>query len=79
MKIINIKKLPKKVKIEILNQLGYESDGKYVLKDGERVKDKYTGDPIKLDDMFIYPGSTIIISNNPLSIASFFEEHGDVL
>jgi len=48
------------------------------LKDGKRVLDKYTDEPIMLDRMIIVPGSVIILDNNPLSIALYFEEFGDV-
>ena len=40
----------------------------------EKIFDKYTGDPIRINNMFIYPGSAVILDNNPLSIVSFFEE-----
>lgn len=79
MEIINIKNMPTEVKLRLLRKLGYDSDGKYVLKNGKRHKDKYTGENIKIDEMFIYPGSTVVISNNPLSIIHFFEEYGDVI
>ena len=77
--LVDIKKIPKKAKIMILEKLGFGSDGIFVLdKNGEKHLDKYTKEKIKLDNMFIYPGSTIILDNNPVSISSFFEEYGDV-
>jgi len=66
-------------KIALLDRLGFNSDGTFVLdKKGKKVLDKYTDEPIRINNMFIFPGSTIILDNNPLSIASFMEEHGDV-
>ena len=78
--LISIKEMPKKIKIELIKKLGYDSDGTYVLdKNGKKLLDKYLGIPIKLNNMFIFPGSTIILDNNPISIASFLEEFGDVI
>jgi len=77
--LMSIGKLSKDTKILLLKELGYDSDGTYVLKKNKNKHlDKYTGDKIKLDNMFIFPGSTIILDNNPLSINMFFEEYGDV-
>jgi len=78
--LINIKDMPVNLKIALLDKLGYNSDGTFVLDEkGRKLLDKYTDDPIRIDNMFIYPGSTIILDNNPLSISSFLEEYGDVL
>jgi len=79
MELVSIKDMPQEFKIRLLHELGYDSDGTFVLKDGQQYTDKYTGTPIKIDNMFIYPGSTIILDNNSLSISSFLEEYGDVL
>lgn len=79
MEAINIKKMSKELKIALLKKLGYNSDGKFVLKDGKKYKDRYTGDIVRINNMFIYPGSTIILDNNPLSISSFIEDYGDVI
>ena len=57
--------------------LGYDSDGKYVLKDGRPVVDEAVDEKVTLDNMLILPGSTVVIVDDPLSIASYFEEHGD--
>ena len=77
--LIPIKDMPKKLKIALVKELGYDSDGIFVLKkDGEKYLDKYTGEPVRIDNMFIYPGSTIILDNNFLSVNAFFEDYGDV-
>ncbi len=76
---LSMKDMPKEVKILLLRELDYDSDGVFVLKNGEKHLDKYINEPVKVDNMFIYPGSTIILDNNPLSITSFLEEYGDVL
>jgi hypothetical protein len=78
--ILSIIDMPLEFKILLVQELGYRSDGVYVLeKNGERVFDKYTKEPVRLENMAILPGSTVIIDDNPLSIASFLEEYGDVI
>ena len=78
--LVNIKNMTTDFKISLLDRLGYNSDGVYILdKKGRKVKDKYTDEPVKINNMFIFPGSTIILDNNPLSISSFMEEYGDVI
>jgi hypothetical protein len=75
---ISIKSLSSKEKMLLLKELGYDSDGIFVLdQEGEKVIDGYINEPVKMDNMMILPGSTIVIDNNPLSIASFLEEHPD--
>ncbi len=70
--------MSKDCKTLLLQELGFNSDGTFVLdENGERVIDKYIDEPVRLDNMTILPGSTIILDNNPLSIASFLEDFGD--
>jgi hypothetical protein len=77
---ISIKDIPKEVKIKLLEELGFASDGVYVTeKNGEKLLDRYIEEPISVDNMLIFPGSTIILDNNPLSVSSYLEEFGDVL
>ena len=76
--IVSIRDMPLELKIKLLKGLGYDSDGIYILKDGEKCPDRYTEEPVRLDNMIILPGSTIVLDNNPLSIISFLEEFGDV-
>ena len=72
--------MPKDCKIFLVQELGYRSDGIFVLeKNGDKYIDKYTKEPVRIDNMAIFPGSTIILDNNPLSIVSFLEEFGDVV
>jgi len=77
--LVLIKDMPRDLKIQLVKRIGYDSDGIFVLKNGEKHLDKYTGEPVKIDNMFIFPGSTIILDNNSLSISSFLEEFGDVV
>ncbi len=79
MELLAIKTAPKEFRIELLRSLGYDvdADSIYVTKNGEQVIDKYIDKPVRLDNMAIFPGSEIILDDNPLSIASYFEEYGE--
>lgn len=77
-KVISIKDMPTELKIRLVKELGYNSDGKYVLdKQGQPFLDKYTSDPVEINNMAILPGSTIIINDNPLSIMLYLDEYED--
>ena len=76
--IMSLKDMPVNCKILLLEELGFGSDGTYVLdKNGGQVLDKYIGEPVKIENMAILPGSTLILDDNPLSISSYLEEYGD--
>jgi hypothetical protein len=79
--LISLKDVPKELKIMLLKELGFDSDGVFVLeKNGEKYLDKYIHEPVMIDNMAILPfGSITILDSNPLSISSFLEEYGDVL
>lgn len=78
--LVNIKDLDLNTKIALLNGLGFSSDGIFVLDCfGNKVYDKYIDQPVKVENMLILSGSTIIIDDNPLSIASYFEEFPDAI
>jgi len=80
MELISLKEISVNSKVALLKELGYNSDGEYVLDlEGNKVLDKYIEIPVKLDNMAIFPGSTIILDNNELSISLYLEEHGDAL
>jgi regulator of RNase E activity RraA len=80
MQLISLKDMTEKEKIQLLRELGYGSDGKFVLNSkGDKVKDKYVNVDITLSNMLILPGSAVIIDNNPLSIASYIEEYKNEL
>jgi hypothetical protein len=79
MESISLTTVSPEVKVALLRELGYDSDGEYVVTgSGERHHDKYTNELVRLEHMLILPGSTIIIDNNPFSIASYLEEYGDI-
>ena len=73
---ISLSTFSKEDKILLLNELGFESDGDFVLyKNKEKVLDKYLEIPIKIDNMAILPGSTIILDDNEYSIMRYMEEY----
>lgn len=73
---ISLKDLTSEERIQLLRELDYDSDGTYVLdNEGGIVIDKYIDQPVKADNMLILEGSTLIIDNNPLSIAAYLEEY----
>ena len=80
MELISLKEVSVNSKIALLRELGFDSDGEYVLdSEGNKVLDKYIGIPVKVNNMAIFPGSTIILDDNELSISLYLEEFGDVI
>ncbi len=80
MELISLKRVPKESKILLLKELGFSSHGEYVLdSSGNRVLDKYVDVPVRIDNMVILPGSTLILDDNELSLSRYLEEFGNVL
>ncbi|MFA5246827.1 MAG: hypothetical protein WC408_02970 [Candidatus Micrarchaeia archaeon] len=80
MELVSLKGAPKEAKVAILRELGYDSDGTFVTDStGVRVKDRYIDIEIELANMLVVPGSTIILDNNPLSVAAYLEDHENAL
>lgn len=80
METISLKEITVDSKIALLKGLGFDSDGEYVLdSEGDKVLDKYIDIPVKIESMVIFPGSTIILDDNELSILKYMEEFGDDL
>jgi len=79
MESISLKEVSVKSKIALLKELGFNSDGEYVLDSGgNKVLDKWDIEiPVKVNNMAIFPGSTIILDNNELSLSLYLEEFGD--
>jgi len=78
MELISLKEVSVKSKIALLKELGFNSDGEYVLDtDGDKVLDKYIEVPVKVNNMAIFPGTIIILDNNELSLSLYLEEFGD--
>jgi len=78
--LFSLRDISPDLKILLLREIGFDSDGTFVLdNNGEKVLDRYINEPIRIDNMAIFPGSSVILDNNPLSISSFLEEYGDVI
>ena len=78
--IVSLKDMPNDMKILLLEELGFSSDGTYVLDKDKKIHyDKYINEPVKVSNMAIFPGSTVIIDDNIFSIASYMAEYPDVL
>ena len=79
MDLVLLKEVSIKSKVALLKELGYNSDGKYVLdKGGNKILDRYLEFPIEVENMVILPGSIIVLDNNDFSISKYIEEFGDV-
>ena len=80
MELISLKEVSVISKIALLKELGFNSDGEYVLdSEGNKVNDRYLEFPVKINNMVILPGSEVILDDNELSISKYLEEFGDVL
>lgn len=80
MKLISIRKAPKEFKVALVEAMGYKvEDGRIILVNGEDYLDPYCDTPVKIDNMIVVPGSTLILDDNPLSIAAYDEDHPNVL
>ncbi|MCS4537722.1 MAG: hypothetical protein HYY67_02530 [Thaumarchaeota archaeon] len=79
MQLVSMKDMPENLKLLLLKELGLDIDkNRYITKDGSQVLDKYIDQPVKLENMVLFPGSTLVLDDNPLSIASYIEEYGEV-
>ena len=76
---ISLKTFTKEEKILLLKELGFDSDGEYVLNDRkEQVSDKYINIPVKIENMVILGGSTIILDDNEYSLMRYMEEYREL-
>lgn len=79
MEIVSLKNVSLNSKTLLLKELGYNSDGEFVLdKGGNKLLDRYFDIPVKVENMVIFPGSEIILDDNELSISAYLEEFGNV-
>ncbi len=79
MEMQSLKNEPIELKITILKKMGYSSDGTFIFDSkGNLVVDPYTDEAVRIDNMVILQGSEIILDSNPLSLAGYFEDHGEV-
>lgn len=79
MQIVSVKDMPQDLKSLLLKELGLGVDEKgYITKDGGQILDRYIDRPVRIENMAIFPGSAVVLDDNPLSIASYIEEYGEV-
>ena len=75
---ISIRDMPYDARVLLLKELGYDADEDGFVLDtssGKRVTDKYIEREVKVDNMVIVRGSTLILDDNPISIASYVDEY----
>ena len=76
---ISLKDFSNEDKILLLKELGFDSDGEYVIdKNKNRILDKYLDISIKVENMMILPGSTIILDDNEYSMMRYLQEYEDL-
>lgn len=76
--VISLKQFTPSQKIMLIQGLGYQTDGKFILdKRGEIIKDRYLGLPVQMENMVILPGSTIVLDDNELSVSLYLDEYED--
>ncbi|MFH0927430.1 MAG: hypothetical protein V1822_02515 [Candidatus Micrarchaeota archaeon] len=77
MELVSIRDMPYDLRVLLLQELGYNADNKgYVIdNDGKRIVDKYVEREVTVKNMVIVPGSTLILDDNPISIASYVDEY----
>ncbi|HNU35052.1 MAG TPA: hypothetical protein PKJ15_00495 [Methanomassiliicoccales archaeon] len=79
MEMLSLKNEPLEIKVAILEKMGYSSDGTFILDSkGNLVIDPYIDEAVRIDNMVILHGSEVILDSNPLSLAGYFEDHGEV-
>lgn len=80
MRQISIRSAPREFKVALVEAMGYKVEGDQILlPTGEKYLDPYTDVPVKLGNMLVVPGSTIVLDDNALSIAAYDEEHPGIL
>ena len=78
MELISLKQMSENSKILLLKELGYGSDGEFVLDSkGNKLLDRYLEIPVRINNMVILPGSELILDDNELSIMKYMEEFED--
>jgi hypothetical protein len=79
LEIVSLKGAPREFKVALLENLGYDVDkqGYVVDSKGERIKDKYAGKEVNIDNMAVFPtrSPVVVMDDNLLSITSYIEEY----
>ena len=75
-KSISLSDFSREDKFSLLKELGFSTDGEFVLDNNEdRVLDRYLGISVKIDSMLILPGSTLILDDNEYSLMRYLQEY----
>lgn len=78
LELVSLKSLDFESRVLLLEELGYTTDGEFVrTEEGDVVVDRYTDQPVRVENMAILPGSTIVLDDNPYSIAAYLDEFGN--
>ena len=76
--LISLKEAPIEFKEELLKALNYNVVNGFIIDNkNEKVKDRYTKKYVKVNNMIIFPGSTILLDDNACSVNSYLEEFGE--
>jgi len=77
LELVSLKDAPREFRVALLKELGYGVDREgFVIDDkGKKVVDKYSDKQVRIDNMAVFPGSTVIMDDNLLSISSYIEEY----
>lgn len=79
MELLSLKNESIALKLAILRRMGYTSDGTFIFdSNGKMVVDPYIDEAVRVENMVILHGSEVILDSNPLSLAGYIEDHGDV-
>ena len=79
MELLSLKNESIALKLAILRRMGYTSDGTFIFdSNGKKVVDPYIDEAVRVENMVILHGSEVILDSNPLSLAGYVEDHGDV-
>ncbi len=79
MELLSLKNESIALKLAILRRMGYTSDGTFIFdSNGKKVVDPYIDEAVRVENMVILHGSEVILDSNPLSLAGYIEDHGDV-
>ena len=81
MQVVNLREAPPEFRLELVRELGYSvaEDGVHLIKDRKQASDPYTNVPLRIDNLAVLPGSVVLLDNDPVGIALYLEEHGEVL
>jgi hypothetical protein len=77
MELLSLHGISDESKVALLRALGFDCDGRNVLREGRPLVDPVVGESVTIDNMAILPGSTVVIVDNPLSVAAYLDEHGE--